>query len=73
MVHLEEIVAFLNSTFNVDHADDFPNAFNGLQLANDGHVHKIVGAVDANPASIERAMEQKALIIQRLRRHTRSR
>lgn len=60
MVRLEEIVAFLNSTFSVDNARDFPNAFNGLQLQNDGRIHKIVGAVDANPASIERAIAQKA-------------
>ena len=60
MVRLEEIVAFLNSTFGVDNADDFPNAFNGLQLTNDGCVNKVVGAVDANPASIERAINKKA-------------
>ena len=60
MGHLEEIVAFLNSTFNVANLGDFPNAFNGLQLANDGHIDKVVGAVDANPASITRAIEQKA-------------
>ena len=60
MVPLEEIAAFLNSTFDVDAAGDFPNAFNGLQLANDGCVHKVVGAVDANPASVERAIEQEA-------------
>ena len=60
MVRLEEIIAFLDSTFNVANLEDFPNAFNGLQLANDGHVHKVVGAVDANPASIERAIAQKA-------------
>lgn len=60
MVRLEEVVAFLNSTLNVDNAGDFPNAFNGLQLANDGRIHKIVGAVDANSASIMRAIEQKA-------------
>ena len=60
MVRLEEVVAFLNTTFDVDNARDFPNAFNGLQLANDGCIHKIVGAVDANPASIELAIAQKA-------------
>jgi Uncharacterized conserved protein len=60
MVRLEEIVAFLNSTFNVEDAEDFSNAFNGLQLANDGCVHRVMGAVDANPASIELAINNKA-------------
>lgn len=60
MIALKDVVAFLNSTFRVDSARDFPNAFNGLQLENDGNVHKIVGAVDANPASIELAIQNGA-------------
>lgn len=60
MVRLDEIVTFLNSTFNVDNAEDFPNACNGLQLENNGSIHSIVGAVDANPASIELAISKKS-------------
>ena len=54
------IVDFLNETFSVKQLQDFPNAFNGLQLANNGEVHRVVGAVDANRCSIEAAIKLEA-------------
>lgn len=54
---LKRIVDFLDETFSVKKLQDFPNAFNGLQLANNGDVHKIVGAVDASRCSIEKAIK----------------
>ena len=55
---LGKIIEFLETTFQVGNIQDFPNAFNGLQLANNGTVHKIIGAVDASRISIEKAIEK---------------
>ena len=63
MAHLNAIVDFLNSIFDTENAHDFPNAFNGLQLESRGSVDKIVGAVDASPASIELAIQKKANLL----------
>ena len=57
---LNTVVDFLNTTFQVNRIQDFPNAFNGLQLENEGRISKIVGAVDANRSSIEAAIQQGA-------------
>ena len=57
---LNTLVDFLNTTFQVNKIQDFPNAFNGLQLENEGCISKIVGAVDANRSSIEAAIQQGA-------------
>lgn len=59
-MQLKSIVDFLDETFSVKKLQDFPNAWNGLQLANNGEIKKIVGAVDANRYSIEKAIEQGA-------------
>ncbi len=60
---LGKIIEFLETTFQVSNIQDFPNAFNGLQLANNGTVHKIVGAVDASRISIEKAIEKQAQLL----------
>ncbi len=59
-VSLETIVSFLDETFQTHQIEDFTNACNGLQLANDGSVTCIVGAVDANVNVINAAIGQKA-------------
>lgn len=53
---LKDIVAYLNTILAVDQIQDFPNAFNGLQVENNGLVHHIVGAVDASLESIDKAI-----------------
>ena len=58
-----KIIEFLETTFQVGNIQDFPNAFNGLQLANNGTVHKIIGAVDASRISIEKAIEEQAQLL----------
>ncbi len=60
---LNNIIEFLETIFEVSKIQDFPNAFNGLQLANNGSVHKIVGAVDASRVSIEKAIEEQAQLL----------
>jgi dinuclear metal center YbgI/SA1388 family protein len=57
MADLSEIVAFLDRELRVSLIPDYPGAVNGLQLANDGEVVRIVAAVDASLPVIEAAAE----------------
>ena len=59
-VPLAEIVNFLDTTLQVKEVIDYPNACNGLQLANRGTVTRIAGAVDANIHSIQSAIKNGA-------------
>lgn len=59
-VSLAEIVNFLDTTLQTKEVIDFPNACNGLQLANHGTVTCIAGAVDANIHSIQAAIKNGA-------------
>ena len=47
MACLREIVKFCNKRILVDTIKDFPGAFNGLQVENNGSVSKIGASVDA--------------------------
>ena len=47
MACLHEIVKFCNKRILVDTIKDFPGAFNGLQVENNGSVSKIGASVDA--------------------------
>jgi dinuclear metal center YbgI/SA1388 family protein len=47
MAKTEELAAYLGEYLRMDKGPDFPNAHNGLQLANGGEVRKIGAAVDA--------------------------
>jgi dinuclear metal center YbgI/SA1388 family protein len=55
MAELEEIVAYLDTELRVSEIKDYPGAVNGLQLANNGEVTRIVSAVDASLAVVEEA------------------
>ncbi len=55
MVELAEVVAFLERELNDPAIPDYPGAMNGLQLANEGGIERIVAAVDASLAVIEAA------------------
>jgi len=57
MADLAEIVAYLDRELNVSSIPDYPGAVNGLQLANEGRVDRIVAAVDASLPVIEAAAE----------------
>lgn len=57
MAELAEIVSFLDSELRVSSIPDYPGAMNGLQLANEGRVQRIVAAVDASLSVIEEAAE----------------
>ena len=55
MENLTEMVAFMDRELNVAGIPDYPGAVNGLQLANEGEVQRIVAAVDASLPVIEGA------------------
>ena len=55
MVSLNELVTFLDEQLEIATIPDYPGALNGLQLANDGAVGRIVAAVDASLAVVEAA------------------
>ncbi|MFI0348276.1 MAG: Nif3-like dinuclear metal center hexameric protein [Chthoniobacterales bacterium] len=57
---LTTITTYLDTLLNTALVSDHSNAKNGLQLANNGNVTRIVVAVDACQAVIEEAIEQKA-------------
>jgi dinuclear metal center YbgI/SA1388 family protein len=57
MAELAEIVAFLDRELKISSIPDYPGAMNGLQLANEGKVERIVAAVDASLPVIEAAAE----------------
>jgi len=55
MAELTQITEFLDGELNISAIPDYPGAVNGLQLANDGRVGRIVAAVDASLPVIEAA------------------
>ena len=55
MTPLADLVTFLDRELRIAEIPDYPGAVNGLQLANEGEVHRIVAAVDASLPVIEAA------------------
>jgi dinuclear metal center YbgI/SA1388 family protein len=55
MMPLAEIVAFLDRELRIAEIPDYPGAVNGLQLANEGRVERIIAAVDASLPVIDEA------------------
>lgn len=55
MALLTEVVALLDEQLEIALIPDYPGAMNGLQLANEGQVGRIVTAVDASLAVVEAA------------------
>ncbi len=53
MANLHELVEFLDRELRVSEIADYPGAINGLQLANEGRVDRVVAAVDASLPVIE--------------------
>jgi dinuclear metal center YbgI/SA1388 family protein len=56
---LDQIVTDADTFLKIDTIADSPNAFNGLQLANKGTIHKIGAAVDASEAVFRDAAAAK--------------
>jgi dinuclear metal center YbgI/SA1388 family protein len=55
MATLDEMVGFMDRELGIGEIPDYPGAVNGLQLANDGQVGRIVAAVDASLAVVKEA------------------
>lgn len=62
-VALQDIVSFLDETLHVDTLKDYPNAFNGLQIENNGIVTRVAVAVDATRHTLEEAIALGADIL----------
>jgi len=56
--NLAKIVAYLDQYLKIAEVADYPGAWNGLQVENDGAVLKLGAAVDACGWTIDAAMEQ---------------
>jgi dinuclear metal center YbgI/SA1388 family protein len=52
---LSEISGFIDALLDIKNVPDYPNALNGLQLANLGRVANIGAAVDAGEATLKKA------------------
>lgn len=55
MAALAQIVEFLDRELRTDEITDYSGAYNGLQLAHEGPVERIIAAVDASLPVIEKA------------------
>lgn len=53
MTSTRELAEYLNSVLDVANVPDYPNAFNGLQLENDGTVSQIAASVDFSTRAIK--------------------
>ena len=60
MVDLKSITEFCDQRTLKDTLSDFDNAYNGLQLENNGIVTKIGAAVDAGQIPFELAIQEKS-------------
>lgn len=60
MAHLNEIVGYLDAELRLKDLPDYSAAHNGLQLANNGEVTKVVAAVDASLPVIRKAINSGA-------------
>lgn len=59
-IGLRELVQHLDELLETDRIPDYPNAVNGLQLANSGAVRKIAAAVDFSSATVAGAVSEGA-------------
>ncbi len=55
-VALQTVVSFLDETLRINAVKDYPNAFNGLQIENNGSVNRVAVAVDATRRTLEEAV-----------------
>mgnify|MGYP001549736657 FL=1 len=57
------VVQYLDDLLDVVSVPDYPNALNGLQLANDGSVNRIAAAVDFSSRTIAAAVQADANLL----------
>jgi dinuclear metal center YbgI/SA1388 family protein len=59
-VPVTQIVHYLDTLLDIQNVPDYPNALNGLQLANQGEITKIAAAVDFSSQTITSTIEAGA-------------
>ena len=59
MARTSQIVSFCNQRVQLSENTDFPSAYNGLQIQNDGNVLKVGAAVDAGLATFQFASKKE--------------
>jgi dinuclear metal center YbgI/SA1388 family protein len=62
-ISLHAIADFLDSTLDVAQVPDYPNALNGVQLANTGRIERIATAVDFSTAAVRGAIAADANLL----------
>ena len=62
-VPLDKVVAYLDQLLETSATPDYPNALNGLQLANRGFVTKVAAAVDFSTKAIDSAVRENANLL----------
>jgi dinuclear metal center YbgI/SA1388 family protein len=62
-VPLDKIVTYLDQLLETSATPDYPNALNGLQLANKGFIAKIAAAVDFSTKTIDAAIRENANLL----------
>lgn len=60
---LDDVVRYLDELLETDRTPDYPNAVNGLQLANSGTVTKVAAAVDFSSRSVASAAREGANLL----------
>ncbi len=60
---LEKIAAFLDSTLDIAAIPDYPNALNGVQVANTGPIERVATAVDFSSATVREAIHVGAKLL----------
>jgi dinuclear metal center YbgI/SA1388 family protein len=63
MAALAELAEFLDSTLNIAGIPDYPNALNGVQLANLGGIHRVASAVDFSSETVNGAINSGARLL----------
>jgi dinuclear metal center YbgI/SA1388 family protein len=63
MPSLEQLATYLDATLNIAAIPDYPNAVNGVQLANIGDIHHVATAVDFSTKTVAGAIDAGAKLL----------
>lgn len=63
MPNLAEVARYLDDLLRTSEIPDYPNALNGVQLANRGPIRRVAAAVDFSSRTAQRAIESDAQLL----------
>jgi dinuclear metal center YbgI/SA1388 family protein len=63
MITLAELATFLDETLNIAGIPDYPNAINGVQVANRGKIERVAAAVDFSSKTVQGAIAAGAQLL----------